>query len=155
MTTTSGSDQLSVTRTTAGKPGSDRSLGELVATASADISALFRKEVELAKIEIKTEVKNAGKGAGAFGAAGFTGLLALIFLSVAAAYGFSWLYGDHVGLGFLTVGLLYLVVAAIAGLIGKKSMSKVGAPQKTIETVKDDVAFAKHPTMAPTRRSAP
>ena len=155
MTTTSGSDQLSVTRTGTAKAGADRSLGELVATASADISALFRKEVELARIEIKTEVKNADKGAGAFGAAGFTGLLALIFLSVAAAYGFSRLYGAHVGLGFLTVGLLYLVVAAIAGLIGKKSMSKVGPPQKTIATVKDDVAFAKHPTMAPTRRSSP
>ena len=98
MTTTSGSERLSVHKT-----GTDRSLGELVATASADISALFRKEVELAKIEIKSEVKNAGKGAGAFGAAGFTGLLAIIFLSIAAAYGLSWLYGDHVGLGFLTV----------------------------------------------------
>lgn len=135
-------------------PAQDKSLGELVASATADISTLLRKEVELAKVELKAEVKHAGKGAGAFGAAGFTGLLGLLFLSIALAYGFSWLYDDHVGLGFLTVGVLYLVIAGIAALIGKKSIAKVGPPEKTLETVKDDVAFAKHPTTAPTRRTS-
>jgi hypothetical protein len=136
-------------------PSQDKSLGELVASATADISTLLRKEVELAKVELKAEVKNAGKGAGAFGAAGFTGLLALLFLSVSAAYGFGSLYGgDNEGLGFLTVGLIYLVVAGIAALVGKKSIAKVGPPEKTIETVKDDVAFAKNPTVAPTRRTS-
>ncbi len=132
---------------------SERSLGELVASATADISTLMRKEVELAKFEVKREVKQAGIGAGAFGAAGFTGLLALLFLSVALAFGISKILGDHVGLGFLIVGVLYLVVAAIAGLIGKKSLSKVGKPEKTIETVKDDIDFVKHPTVAPTRKA--
>jgi hypothetical protein len=136
-------------------PAQDKSLGELVASATADISTLLRKEVELAKVELKAEVKNAGKGAGAFGAAGFTGLLALLFLSISAAYGFGSLYGgDNEGLGFLTVGLIYLVVAGIAALVGKKSIAKVGPPEKTIATVKDDVAFAKHPTTAPTRRTS-
>ncbi len=135
-------------------PTQDKSLGELVASATADISTLMRKELELAKVEIKREVKNAGKGAGAFGAAGFAGLVGLLFLSIALAYAFSALYGDHVGLGFLTVGVLYLIVAGVAALIGKKSIAKVGPPEKTIETVKDDVAFAKHPTIAPTRRTS-
>ena len=133
----------------------ERTLGELVAAATADLSTLLRKEVALAKVEIKQEVKNAGKSAGAFGAAGFAGLLGLLFLSVALAYGLGTLYGgNHEGLGFLTVGLLYVVVAAVAGLFGKKSLSKVGPPEKTIETVKDDVEFAKHPTSAPTRRTS-
>ncbi len=133
---------------------SEKSLGELVATATADISTLLRKEVELAKVELKAEAKNAGKGAGAFGAAGITAALALLFLSISAAYGFGSLYGgDNEGLGFLTVGLLYLLVAGVAALVGRKSIKKVGPPEKTIETVKDDVAFAKHPTSAPTRRT--
>ena len=134
-------------------PSQDRSLGELIATATADISTLMRKELELAKVEIKREVVNAGKGAGAFGAAGIAALLGLIFLSIALAYGFSRLYGDHVGLGFLTVGVLYVIAAGLAALFGKKSISKVGPPERTIETLKDDVAFAKHPTSAPTRRT--
>ena len=134
-------------------PSQDQSLGELVAKATADVSTLMRKEVELAKVEIKREVVNAGKGAGAFGAAGFAGLFGLLFLSIALAYGISKIIGDHVGWGFFIVGLLYLLVAAGAALFGKKSMAKVGPPEKTIETIKDDVAFAKHPTVAPTRRS--
>ena len=135
-------------------PAQDKSLGELVATATSDISTLLRKEVELAKVELKAEVKNAGKGAGAFGAAGFLGLLALLFLSIALAYGLAKIFGNHVGVGFLVVGLLYLIVAGVAALIGKKNLSKIGAPQKTIGTIKDDVAFAKNPTSAPTRRTS-
>ena len=127
-------------------PSQDQSLGELVAKATADVSTLMRKEVELAKVEIKREVVNAGKGAGAFGAAGVAGLLALLFLSISLAYGISKLIGDHVGWGFFIVGMLYLVVAAVLGLLGKKQLSKVGPPEKTIATVKDDVAWAKHPT---------
>ena len=134
-------------------PSQDQSLGELVAKATADVSTLMRKEVELAKVEIKREVVNAGKGAGAFGAAGFAALFGLLFLSIALAYGISKLLGDHVGWGFFIVALLYLAVAGAAALFGKKSLAKVGPPEKTIETIKDDVAFAKHPTQAPTRRS--
>ena len=134
-------------------PSQDQSLGELVAKATADVSTLMRKEVELAKVEIKREVVNAGKGAGAFGAAGVAALMGLLFLSIALAYGISKLLGDHVGWGFFIVALLYLVVAAAAALFGKKSLAKVGPPEKTIETLKDDVAFAKNPTQAPTRRS--
>ena len=126
-------------------PTGDKSLGELVATATKDLSVLVKQEVALAKTEIKKEVTAAGKGAGLFGGAGLTGLFALIFLSIAAAYGLAGL-GLPLGWGFFIVGLVYLVAAAVLGLTGKKKMSEVGPPEKTIETVKDDVAWAKHPT---------
>lgn len=135
-------------------PKSDKSLGELVAAATADLSSLLRQEVGLAKVEIKREVKQAGKTAGGFGAAAVMGALGGLFLSIALAYGFSSLYGgDHVGLGFLTVGGIYLVIAGAAALFGRSNLKKVGPPEKTIETVKGDIEFAKHPTTAPTRRT--
>jgi hypothetical protein len=121
------------------------SLGELVSTATRDLSALIRTELQLAKVEIKRDVQAAGKGAGLFGGAGFSGLMALIFLSIAAAYGISWL-GIGLGWGFFVVGLLYLIVAAVLALTGKKKISQVGPPEKTIETVKDDIEWAKNPT---------
>lgn len=124
------------------------SLGELVSTATRDLSSLIRTEVQLAKVEIKREVATAGKGAGLFGGAGFAGLLALVFLSISAAYGISWL-GLPLGWAFFTVGLVYLIAAGVLALTGKKQISSVGAPEKTIETVKDDVAWAKHPTRSP------
>ena len=124
---------------------SEKSLGELVATATKDLSVLVSQEVALAKAELKKEVAHAGKGAGMLGGAGVTGLFALIFLSIAAAYAISW-FGIGLGWGFFIVGMLYLVVAAVLALLGKKQISKVGPPEKTIATVKDDVAWAKHPT---------
>lgn len=126
-------------------PGSEKSLGELVATATKDLSLLVSQEVALAKAELKKEVAHAGKGAGMLGGAGFMGLFALIFLSIALAYAISW-FGIGLGWGFFIVGMLYLVVAVVLALLGKKQLSKVGPPEKTIATVKDDVAWAKHPT---------
>ena len=81
------------------------------------------------------------------GGAGFLGLFALIFLSISLAYAISW-FGIGLGWGFFIVGMLYLVVAGVLALLGKKQISKVGPPEKTIATVKDDVAWAKHPTRA-------
>ena len=139
-------------QSTQSRPADDRSLGELVASATRDLSQLVHKEVELAKVEIKKEVAAAGKGAGLFGGAGLTGLFALLFLSAALAYGIGSLIGF--GWGLLVVGVLYLVAAAVLALSGKKKISQVGPPERTIETVKDDIAFAKSPTASTARATA-
>ncbi len=145
-----GAARPTATGATASAP-SEQSLGELVATATRELSTLVHKEVELAKVEIKREVVTAGKGAGLFGGAGLAGLFALIFLSIALAYGLGNLLGGRLGLGFLIVGLLYLAGAAVLAVTGKKKISEVQPPEKTIETVKDDLAWAKHPTKSPSR----
>ena len=126
--------------------GQDRSLGELVSEATRDFSSLMHQEVALAKAEIKHEVAAAGKGAGLFGGAGISGLLAVVFLSIAVAYGIAGVLDVSVGWGFLAVGLLYLAGAGVMGLLGKRKISQVGPPERTIETVKDDIEWAKHPT---------
>ena len=122
----------------------ERSLGELVQLATQDLSLLVSQEIALAKAEIKREVSAAGKGAGLFGGAGFTGLLALVFLSIALAFAIG--RPTTLGVGFLVVGLLYLLAAVVLALTGKKKLSQVGPPEKTIETLKDDAAWVKHPT---------
>ncbi len=121
------------------------SLGQLVASATRDLSSLLRQEVALAKVEITRDVVAAGKGAGLFGGAGVAGLFGLVFLSVAAAFGIAAL-GTPLGVGFVVVGGLYLVVGAVLGLSGRRQLSRVGPPEKTIETVKDDLTWARHPT---------
>ena len=128
----------------------EQSLGELVSRATQDMSSLMRKEVELAKLEIKQEVTTAAKGAGMLGGAGGAGLLAVLFLSAGAGFGIGVALGYWAG--FLIVGAFYLLVAAVLGLLGKKRLTRLGPPEKTIETVKDDLAWAKHPTTAPTRK---
>lgn len=125
----------------------DQSLGELVAAATRDLSALVHKEVELAKTEISTELKRAGVGAGLLGGAGFVGFFALLLLSVAAALGIATVVPAWAG--FLCIGGLYALGAGLFAALGLGAVVKVGPPKRTIRTVKDDLEWAKHPTVAP------
>jgi hypothetical protein len=114
-------------------------LGQLVASASRDLSLLVRSEIELAKAEVRVDVRNGIKGGAMFGAAAFLGLLAVILLSIAAAYGLTAL-GLHPALAFLIVAAAYLLVAGILALIGRRAVKKVGPPERTIRTTKESVA---------------
>ena len=133
----------------AGPDVAEQSLGELVATATRDMSLLVHKEVELAKAELSAEIKRAGIGAGFLGGAGFIGLFALVFLSVAAALGIASGADIPWWAGFLCIGGGYGLLAGLLAMLGVGKLVKVGPPQRTIRTVKDDIAWAKHPTVAP------
>jgi hypothetical protein len=131
---------------TASRPGDsqEETLGALFAAASRDLSTLVRSEIELAKAEVRSDVKNGVLGGALFGAAAFLGVLAVILLSVAAAYGLVAL-GLHAGLAFLLVAVLYLLLAALLAFVGKRAVGKVGPPERTIRTSKDTAAFLKSP----------
>ena len=122
-----------------------QTLGQLVASASRDLSQLIHAEIELAKSELRVDAKRAGVGAGMFGGAGFLLLVAALFLSVALAFGLAGL-GLPLGVGFLIVGVLYLIVAGVFGLLGLRTVKRISPPRRTIKTVKDDIAWLKHPT---------
>jgi hypothetical protein len=117
-------------------------VGQLVANASRDLSSLVRSELELAKTELKKTAVAAGTGAGMFGAAGFLSLLAIILLSIAAAYGVSAL-GLHPALSFLIVAFVYLLLALVLVLVGKWMIGKAKGPQRAIETSKESVDALK------------
>ena len=80
----------------------EQSLGALFADASRDLSKLVHDEIELAKAEIRREVKNGATGGAMFGAAAFVAVLAVILVSIAAAYGLVAL-GLHPGLRWADV----------------------------------------------------
>jgi len=117
----------------------ERSLGELVATATAELSALVHEEIALAKAELRDDAKKAGAGGGAIAAAGVLALFALPVLSFAAAYGI-----HNLGLGlawsFLIVGAAFLVLAALLGVFALAKFKKVKPPARTIATAKESAA---------------
>ena len=125
----------------------EQSLGALIADASRDLSKLVHDEIALAKAEIRRDVKNGATGGAMFGAAGFVAVLAVILLSIAAAYGLVAL-GLHPGWAFLIVAAVYLVLAVVLALIGKRAFGKVGPPERTIRTSKETAAFLKSPRSA-------
>jgi hypothetical protein len=112
----------------------DPTLGKLVTDVGRDISALIRKEIELAKTELKVSVKAGGIGVAMFAAAGFIAVLAIIMLSVAIAYFIHW-NGSGLDLhwAFLIVFALYLALAGLLVFIGIKKVKQVGPPEKAIE----------------------
>ena len=120
--------------------------GELVKSLSEQVSTLVRQEVALAKAELAEKGKKAGLGAGLFTGAGVAALLALGALTA-----FLILVLDlalPAWAAALIVTVLWGVVAAVLGLQGKTKVQEVGKPlpEKTVESVKEDVEWLKHPT---------
>jgi hypothetical protein len=123
-----------------GAQGAERTLGQLVASATAEMSALVHDEIALAKVELKQDVKRAGIGSGAAIVAGVLLLFSLPVLSFAAAYGI-----HNLGLGlawsFLIVGGAFWVLAGLIGLLAVSKFKKVKPPVKTIGSVKQTAAL--------------
>lgn len=120
----------------------ERTIGQLVADATRDISDLVRHEIALAKAELAGDVKAAGLGAGLLAGAAFFGLVAFLFLCVAAALGLVAL-GLPGWAGFLIVVVVLLIIAAVLGLLGKKRLTSIRKPERTLATSKETVAAMK------------
>ena len=120
----------------------DMSLGELFSRLTADLSKLVHDEVELAKVEINEAVKSARTAGVSFGAAGVLGLMAFMLLSFAAAWGLAEVVAT--GLAFLIVGGAYGLIALVLLAVGRQRLKTAKpVPEQTVETLKEDVAWAK------------
>ena len=120
----------------------DRSIGELFADLTRDMSLLLRKEVELAKVEVKEQAARGGRAGGMLGATAVAAYLSVLFLSFALAWGLAAVMPD--GLAFLIVGVLYAAAAAVMYVKGREELDKLKpVPEQTIETLKEDVQWAR------------
>src|SRR2546425_8835404 len=114
-----------------------RGLIDLARVAVEDTVRLVQQEIQLAKIEIKEMLVSNLKAAVFLGIAALCGLLFFIMLLVTIAL----VIPAHA----LVAGIetaLFLVLAVILGLMGK-GMLKIGAPPKTMTTLKEDAEWAK------------
>ncbi|ATW49746.1 phage holin family protein [Streptomyces peucetius] len=130
--------------TTANAVGADRSLGQLVASATAEMSALVHDEIALAKAQLRQDVKKAGVGGAAFSAAGAVLLFSLPMLSFALAYGFEAWTGWNLAWCFLLSFAVNVVLAALLGLVGMvfvKKAKKGKGPQRAVASAKETAAL--------------
>lgn len=125
--------------------------GELFKRLSADTSQLVRLEIELAKTEMTAKAKTLGAGAGLLGAAALFGFFAFaafttLLIALLATGMKTWIAA-------LIVTVIYVAIAAVAGLLGKGRVQQAGppVPEQTIETVKEDVEWAKTRSTSATR----
>ena len=125
----------------------DQSLGQMFAAVSRDMSELLRGEIQLAKAELRVDVKYGAKAVGLFAAAAFVVLLAVILLTFAIAYAFDTFLPTW--LAFLVTSVLFVLVAVLLALIGRKAVRSVKPPERTIRTSKDTAQFLKNPRQTP------
>ena len=122
--------------------GTERTLGQLVAEASRDLSTILRAEVALAKAELRSDVKAGAAGVALFVMAGVLAFLALILLLIAAAFGLV-AAGLDAWLAFLIVAGVLLIVTLVLALVGKARLSRIKPPERTTRTSKETVARLK------------
>ena len=106
-----------------------------------DISALVKAEVALAKAEISSGMKDKAAGAGAFGAAGVFAWLGLQGLLIAAGFALALVLPGWAAA--LIVSVVLLLLAAVAGLVGKRKMASPVSLDITKENVERDVAWTR------------
>ncbi|SEP71463.1 phage holin family protein [Microlunatus flavus] len=110
-----------------------RSLGQVLGDVSKDLSTLVRQELTLAKAEASQSASRAGKGVGMFAGAAVAGLLLLVFVSVSAWWGLGQFIGNQ--WSALVVALVWLIVAVVLALAGKKELARVKGLPQTADTV--------------------
>jgi uncharacterized membrane protein YqjE len=136
---------------TAGSPGGaaggpdprDASMGELFKRLSQDTSQLVKLELQLAKAEMTEKAAPMKAGAGMLGGAALVGLLA-----AGALTAFLIALLDTFMATWLAALVVTIVYAAIAGFLAIKGRDRIQqatppVPEQTIETVKEDVEWAK------------
>ena len=120
-------------------PKDERRLGELVFDVTEGVSSLVREEIQLAKTEVAEKAGKIAKGAVVGISAGVFAFLALILVME----GIAWLLNEEVfngktWPGFFIEAAVFLLVAALAGLLAYKAV-KAGSPpvpQQAIEEAK-------------------
>jgi hypothetical protein len=121
----------------------DQQIGDLVRQLSEQTSALVRKELQLAQLEMTEKGKRAAIGAGLFGGAGVVAVygigavIAAVILLLATAVA-AWLSA-------LIVAVVLLAAGGIVALIGKKQVQQAVPPQpeQAIQSTKRDVDHVK------------
>ena len=124
----------------------DRPVGELVKELAGQTSTLVRQEIKLAQAELTTKGKVAGRGAGMLAGAAVAGLLALIALTAVLIAALDT--AVPLWLAALIVTVLWAVIGAVLAARGRKELQHAGppVPEQTVETVKEDIQWAKTQT---------
>jgi len=118
------------------------SVGDLVSLAVRDVTRLVRCELELARLELRSDARRLFMSVALTGVAGFAGILVMFMLSYALAFGliaagiWSWA-------AFLIVAGAYVVLGALAMLVVYVLIRRITGLRQTRDTVQEDLALLR------------
>jgi Putative Actinobacterial Holin-X, holin superfamily III len=133
-------------RPSEGQTLSDESVAELVKRAASQTAELVRREIQLGQVEVKDKGRRAGKGVGLLGAAGLIAFYGGGAVIAAAVLGLA--EAVEPWLSALILGIALLVIAAIVGLIGRRTTTDAlpPKPEQTMASVHEDLEHLKEQT---------
>jgi uncharacterized membrane protein YqjE len=124
-------------------PQTQRSFPEVLQDIVGNLQEIVRSEFRLAKTELKEEAAKAAKPAATFGVGLVFAFYGIGFLLLAAIYGLSMVMAGW--LAALLVGTTLAIVAiALMSSSGKKLKRVNPTPDKTIQSLEENVQWAKH-----------
>jgi len=125
-----------------GLPPGDLSVGQLMIQLSDQTSRLIRDEMQLARVELKSTVKQVGLGAGLFSAAGLLALFGVATLIATAIIALALIL--PLWASSLIVTAVLLITAGIAAMVGKNHLKQASpTPERTVENVQRDIREVK------------
>lgn len=148
MATPAGATSSAITP----KTDNNESLPALVGRLGDDVMQLFDTKMSLLKVEIKEEVSQFTRSAALIAAGGVIAAIGFALLNVAVAFGISTLFAAtdlsqpaQYAIGFLTTGLLYVIVGAIIVTAMKNRLAKQHlVPDRTVEELRKDKQWLKN-----------
>ena len=126
----------------------DQPISDLVKQLTEQTKTLVQQEIELAKAELSEKGKKAGIGVGMFGGAGLLGFFAFAVLTACLVLVLATAVAPW--LAALIVAAVYGAAAGVLALSGKKQVTEATppVPEQTVDTVKEDVQWAKQRAQA-------
>ena len=125
------------------------STAEVVGELSGQLSTLVRQELELARAEMREGVRRSAAGLAKVGAAAGCGVLAVASLHGGLTGALAKRLPPTVA-GALASALYGAVAAVLAGSGLEELRRNPPLPKMTLETLKEDLRWAAHPTRSET-----
>lgn len=121
-----------------------KSVGELLRNIVTESGELVQKEFELFREEIAISMRQTGIGAAKIAAG------AVILILAAGFLGFSliFLLQNYLApwISALIVGLVFLAVGGFVIYSATRNFKEIGPARQTVETLKEDAEWLRHPT---------
>ena len=133
-------------------PKADESLPSLFSKLGDDVMQLFDTKLSLLKVEIREEANEYARDGMMIGVGGIIAAIGFALLNVALAFGISTLFANadlsqaaKYAIGFVSAGVLYLIVGAIMISTMKKRLAKQSlVPDRTVEELRKDKQWLKN-----------
>jgi uncharacterized membrane protein YqjE len=134
-------------------PNNDNeNLPRLFSRLGDDVMQLFDTKVSLLKVEIREEANQYARSGAMIAVGGIIAAIGFALLNVALAFGISTLFANFAwsqpakyAIGFVSAGILYLVVGTIIVSAMKNRLAKQTLiPDRTVEELRKDKQWLKN-----------